>query len=213
MSNRIIAAVVAVLVVAVLVVSVSRSEFVSGRYETAVEKPAETAPAITTIEPAKQPAPNSATLAAAGETASEMPAAPPSDDVFDGAKIVKTEAEWKKVLTPEQYHIMREEGTERPYSGKYAETHEDGEFYCAACGLHLFSSKTKFESGTGWPSFYAPFNKKNVTEIEDRSLSEVRTEVECARCGGHLGHVFEDGPRPTGLRYCMNGLALKFVPA
>jgi peptide-methionine (R)-S-oxide reductase len=217
MSNRIIAAVVAVLVVAVLVVAVSRSEFVSGRYETAVVTPAKTAPDRTTIEPAaeaaKQPAPNSATLAAASETASEKPTAPPSDDVFDGAKIVKTEAEWKKVLTPEQYHIMREEGTERAYSGKYAETHEDGEFYCAACGLHLFSSKTKFESGTGWPSFYAPFNKKNVTEIEDRSLSEVRTEVECARCGGHLGHVFDDGPKPTGLRYCMNSASLVFKKA
>ncbi len=133
-----------------------------------------------------------------------------SDEVYDGKQIVKTEEEWKKQLTPEAYHVLREEGTERAFTGEYADNHEEGDYYCAACHLKLFSSKTKFESGTGWPSFYEPINKKNVVEKTDRSFGSVRTEVECARCGSHLGHVFDDGPRPTGLRYCMNSVSLKF---
>ena len=133
-----------------------------------------------------------------------------SDDVFDGKVIEKTNEEWKKQLTPAAYNVLREEGTERPYSGEYNENKAEGDYYCAACHLKLFSSKTKFESGTGWPSFYEPINKKNVVEKSDTSLGETRVEVECARCGGHLGHVFEDGPKPTGLRYCMNSVSLKF---
>lgn len=133
-----------------------------------------------------------------------------SDDVFDGQKIVKSEEEWKKELSAEAYHVLREEGTERPFTGEYANNHEDGDYYCAACHLKLFSSKAKFESGTGWPSFFEPINKKNVVEKSDRTLGMVRTEVECARCGSHLGHVFDDGPKPTGLRYCMNSISLKF---
>lgn len=125
--------------------------------------------------------------------------------------MTKTDAEWKSILTPEQYHVTRKKGTEAPYSSPLNENHDRGVFECVACALPLFSSKAKFDSGTGWPSFWEPIAKENVLEEEDRSLSASRTEVLCARCEAHLGHVFEDGPNPTGLRYCMNGVALKFV--
>ncbi len=128
-------------------------------------------------------------------------------------KIVKTDAEWKKILTPEQYHITREAGTEAPYASPLNDIKAKGVFACVCCDLPLFSSKTKFESDTGWPSFYAPIKKINVQEKVDKSLLETRTEVLCNRCDAHLGHVFDDGPKPTGLRYCMNGTAMKFVAA
>ncbi|MBN9600112.1 MAG: peptide-methionine (R)-S-oxide reductase MsrB [Afipia sp.] len=127
-------------------------------------------------------------------------------------EIEKTPEEWKRALTPEQYYILREHGTERPYSSPLNNEHRKGIFSCAGCDLPLYSSDTKFESGTGWPSFYDHLPDAIGTSV-DRTLGFARTEVHCRRCGGHLGHVFEDGPKPTGLRYCMDGLALRFEPA
>jgi peptide-methionine (R)-S-oxide reductase len=126
-------------------------------------------------------------------------------------EIEKSDAEWRRFLNAAQYNVLRQHGTERPYSSALNQEKRAGTFACAACDLPLFSSKTKFESGTGWPSFYEPLANA-VGTSEDRAFFMKRTEVHCRRCGGHLGHVFDDGPRPTGLRYCMNGVALKFTP-
>ena len=125
-------------------------------------------------------------------------------------KVRLTEEEWKKKLTPEEYHILREKGTERPFSGKYVNNKKKGRYVCAACGNGLFDSDDEFDSGTGWPSFTKTSDKGSVEENEDLAYGMVRTEVLCSKCGGHLGHVFDDGPKPTGKRYCMNSASLKF---
>jgi len=135
-----------------------------------------------------------------------------SGDFHEGVgKVFRTDEEWKELLTHEQYKVMRDGGTERPFTGQYWNHHEDGTYHCAACTLPLFDSLAKFESDTGWPSFTHPFNDESISKIKNISYGKISTEVVCRRCESHLGHVFVDGPRPTGLRYCVNSTALDFV--
>ena len=131
-------------------------------------------------------------------------------DGVKAEKVQKSEAEWRELLTPEQFHVMRQGGTERPFTGALVDNHEDGVYHCAACDAPLFTSDKKFESGSGWPSFWLPVSPNAVEAIEDSSLGMRRVEVRCARCGAHLGHVFPDGPKPTGDRYCINSASLGF---
>ena len=132
-------------------------------------------------------------------------------DLVETNRVVLTSAEWREKLSPESYRVLRAQGTERPFSCGLLEDKGEGTYICAGCGLELFSSDHKFDSGTGWPSFYQPIHKSNIGTSTDYDIGYPRTEVHCARCDGHLGHVFEDGPRPTGLRYCINGVSLDFV--
>ncbi len=127
-------------------------------------------------------------------------------------KVIKTEEEWRGVLTPEQFHVLRNKGTERPFTGEYWNSKSEGIYRCAGCGEVLFDSTTKYDSHCGWPSFYDSLDRTKITEIEDRSHGMHRVEVVCAKCGGHLGHIFPDGPKPTGVRYCINSVSLTFEP-
>ena len=145
-------------------------------------------------------------------TVTPQPEAPNTSAAGTPGKVAKSEAEWRAQLTPEQYHVLREKGTERAFTGALVNNHADGVYRCAACNAPLFASDTKFESGSGWPSFFTPITPGAVATHEDKTYGMRRVEVTCATCGGHLGHVFPDGPRPTGERYCMNSASLAFEP-
>ena len=170
-------------------------------------------PASNETKPKRDAIVNDDQVAKANGKSSSSDTQRPADDESTPEKIVKTEAEWRKILTPGQFHVTRKKWTEPAGTGLYAHTKKDGIYYCICCGEPLFDSKTKFESGTGWPSFFQPIDEEAVAKLEGTSTSDgvVRIEVQCSRCDAHLGHVFSDGPRPTGQRYCMNSASLKLV--
>ncbi|MGC8989942.1 MAG: peptide-methionine (R)-S-oxide reductase MsrB [Verrucomicrobiia bacterium] len=158
----------------------------------------------------QQNVPANSTRDADPRNETKRPISPMQERTAATNKVEKSESEWRRVLAPEQYRVLRQKGTEKPFTGQYWRHHEQGRYCCAGCGQELFVSETKFDSGCGWPSFFAPSVPGAITTREDRSYGMIRTEVLCSRCGGHLGHVFNDGPPPTGLRYCINSVALRF---
>lgn len=165
---------------------------------------------VTACTSGTTPAPNAATAAPASSGKLKLYSVTTKGYIMSD-KVVKSPEEWRKLLTPEQYHVAREQGTERAFTGATWNNHEVGTYQCVCCGNDLYRSEHKYESGTGWPSFWQPVAPENITTREDNSLFSKRTEVICSRCDAHLGHVFDDGPKPTGLRYCMNSAAMKFV--
>ncbi len=157
-------------------------------------------------------APRTAKFGSTTAQAKPKAAKAPGSYPAKGSKVTHTVSEWKKLLSPAQFNVLREKGTERPFTGEHWDNKAEGLYVCSGCGAPLFHSHTKFKSGTGWPSYYAPVHKDRVSEVPDKTYGMNRTEVLCARCGGHLGHIFDDGPKPTGLRYCINSASLDFVP-
>ena len=163
-------------------------------------------------DPAHTPTTSETAAAPVAQAPSQGETAMPKEPAPSG-KVVKSDEEWRKELTPEQYRVMREKGTERAFTGKYWDTKTAGVYKCAACGEPLFSSDAKFDSGCGWPSFFKPLDGVKLVETRDTTLGMVRTEITCAKCGAHMGHVFDDGPAPTGLRYCINSVSIDLEPA